>query len=77
MSCIQTLQSAAPCPRHRQASLDRARDTLGRLARKLALWFTRYQQRRVLRELDAHLLRDIGITPEQARREAAKPFWID
>jgi uncharacterized protein YjiS (DUF1127 family) len=35
----------------------------------------RWNQRKDLRELDDHLLRDIGITREQARREIGKPFW--
>jgi uncharacterized protein YjiS (DUF1127 family) len=32
-------------------------------------------QRRTLHDLDDHLLRDIGVTREQAEREAHKPFW--
>jgi uncharacterized protein YjiS (DUF1127 family) len=28
-----------------------------------------------LLKLDDHLLRDIGVTRAQARREASKPFW--
>jgi uncharacterized protein YjiS (DUF1127 family) len=39
-------------------------------------WHKRYVQRRELSNLDAHMLRDIGITPEQARHEAQKPFWV-
>jgi uncharacterized protein YjiS (DUF1127 family) len=35
----------------------------------------RWCQRTDLRELDDRLLRDIGITREQARREVRKPFW--
>ncbi|THF64991.1 DUF1127 domain-containing protein [Pseudothauera nasutitermitis] len=31
--------------------------------------------RRELRELDERLLRDVGISREQALREADKPFW--
>jgi uncharacterized protein YjiS (DUF1127 family) len=38
-------------------------------------WFERGRQRRALAELDDRLLRDIGVTFEQARREAARPFW--
>ncbi|HHI75677.1 MAG TPA: DUF1127 domain-containing protein [Gammaproteobacteria bacterium] len=44
-------------------------------AATLKLWYQRARQRRRLAQLDEHLLRDIGITPEQARREARKPFW--
>lgn len=34
-------------------------------------------QRMALREIadDPHLLRDVGLTREQALREASKPFW--
>ena len=38
-------------------------------------WFERGRQRRALAELDDRLLRDIGVTFEQAKREAARPFW--
>ena len=45
------------------------------LQRTLARWWRRYLTRRALRELDPRLLRDIGLTPEQQRREAAKYFF--
>jgi uncharacterized protein YjiS (DUF1127 family) len=35
----------------------------------------RQRQRRALRELDARLLRDIGLTRQEALREGSKPFW--
>jgi uncharacterized protein YjiS (DUF1127 family) len=35
----------------------------------------RWVTRKVLLELDADQLRDIGITGEQARVEGLKPFW--
>ena len=35
----------------------------------------RWRQRQALLDLDDRLLRDIGITREQAEREARKPFW--
>ena len=35
----------------------------------------RWRQRQDLRELDDRLLCDIGITREQAKHEASKPFW--
>lgn len=37
----------------------------------IALW----RQRQQLRHLDARALEDMGITPEAARREAARPAW--
>jgi uncharacterized protein YjiS (DUF1127 family) len=48
------------------------RSTVGR-------WFARSRQRRALREIaernDFHLLKDIGVSREEALREANKPFW--
>ena len=49
-----------------------ARSTVGR-------WLARSRQRRALREIaernDFHLLKDIGVSREEAFREADKPFW--
>ena len=43
-------------------------------------WFARSRQRRALREIaesnDFHLLKDIGVSREEALREANKPFWL-
>ena len=44
--------------------------------RRLALWAERRRQRRDLAALDAHVLRDIGLNAELARREAEKWFWM-
>lgn len=43
----------------------------------LSLWLARVRQRNALGDLaeDKHLLADIGLTREQALREAGKPFW--
>lgn len=38
-------------------------------------WLARARQRRTLRDLDARLMRDIGLDAEQVRRETIKPFW--
>jgi uncharacterized protein YjiS (DUF1127 family) len=35
----------------------------------------RSRQRRALAELDDRLLRDIGLTREEALQERANPFW--
>lgn len=43
--------------------------------RLLLLWQGRASQRRHLAELDGRLLTDMGLTHEEARAEAAKPFW--
>jgi uncharacterized protein YjiS (DUF1127 family) len=53
----------------RQISLTRRlRDTLAEV-------FARRRDRRMLAHLDAHLLRDIGLSEDDAQTEAAKPFW--
>ena len=46
-----------------------------RIAAAIAARYDRYLQRRALEELDDHMLRDIGCTPQEARRECAKPIW--
>ena len=42
-------------------------------------WIARSRQRRALLEIaesnDFHLLKDIGVSQEEALREAEKPFW--
>lgn len=41
-------------------------------------WIARRRERRALGELatfNVHLLRDIGVSVEDALREAEKPFW--
>lgn len=35
----------------------------------------RRRQRIRLSELDDHLLADVGLKPEDVRRECSKPFW--
>jgi uncharacterized protein YjiS (DUF1127 family) len=43
----------------------------------VATWITRIGQRRALLDLahEGRLLFDVGLTRQQAVREAAKPFW--
>jgi uncharacterized protein YjiS (DUF1127 family) len=53
------------------------RRVTGAVLRTVAVWSRRSRERRELRELltDDRLLADIGITRDQASREAVKPFW--
>ncbi len=45
--------------------------------RVVSNWIARRRSRQSLAVLDAHLLRDLGLTAEIVRREATKPFWRD
>jgi uncharacterized protein YjiS (DUF1127 family) len=45
------------------------------LWQRIAAWTRVADERRRLRELDPRLLRDIGLTPAEADREAYRPFW--
>ena len=50
-----------------------------KLPTTIPVWIERSRQRRALAELadrDGHLLADIGLSLERARREAGKPFWV-
>lgn len=40
-------------------------------------WDTRRKSRRALKDMEPHLLRDIGLDRFAAQAEAAKPFWQD
>lgn len=41
----------------------------------IAMWYSRSRQRAKLNQLDAHMLRDIGLTREQVEVERKKYFW--
>ncbi|MEX0923241.1 MAG: DUF1127 domain-containing protein [Rhodovibrionaceae bacterium] len=43
----------------------------------LATWADRWEQRRQLAQLDARLLRDIGLDRREAVQEINKPFWME
>ncbi len=51
---------------------------LTRLSTTIDVWIERSRQRHALGEMarNDHLLADIGLSFEQARREARKPFWV-
>jgi uncharacterized protein YjiS (DUF1127 family) len=53
----------------------KAGHALVKVARTLALWFERSKQRQDLAELDDHLLKDIGISREEAVHESCVAFW--
>ena len=54
---------------------DRLGECAGRVAETGLTWLERARQRRALRELNDHMLRDIGLTRADAWAESDKPFW--
>jgi uncharacterized protein YjiS (DUF1127 family) len=48
---------------------------VARASNMLARWLDASRSRQTLDELDEHMLRDIGLTRDEARREASKFFW--
>ena len=63
-----------------QARIDRISLTtrpalLARLGRAVTEALARRRDRQSLARLDQHLLRDIGLAPDEAASEAAKRFW--
>lgn len=62
---------------HRAAAsaLEHLREAVDGLFTLLARWNRRVNERRAMRRLDDHLLRDIGIGRLQLEQMAARPFW--
>ena len=50
-------------------------DAFLRVVETVLAWHDRTRQRRALRELSDHMLRDIGMDRAAALAEATKPFW--
>ena len=46
-----------------------------RLNQLLQLWINRYRQRKSLKSVEDHILKDIGVSRVDALQEASKPFW--
>lgn len=61
----------------REGARLRARAAFARILDGFSTYLARRRQRDALAGLadDKHLLADIGLTREQALREAGKPFW--
>ncbi|GKY88032.1 DUF1127 domain-containing protein [Sinisalibacter aestuarii] len=60
-----------------QAPLPAAAELALRVAVAVTRWSQRQRTRTQLKRLEPHRLADIGMTPEEAWREAARPFWRD
>lgn len=69
--------SARALPRALPSRLPPLSRLLVSVALVLADWDARRRSRNALTRLDAHMLRDIGLSPDRAQDECAKPFWRD
>ena len=76
MDCQTALTASAANP---QADRGTLAETFGaaiaRVVTTLLDWQERAGQRRQLAALDPHGLKDVGLDPADACREALKPFW--
>ena len=68
-------EGLVPTDHARATSRQELRTILFDRTHTISLWIERRRQRRALIALDDRLRTDIGISCEQALREAAKPFW--
>lgn len=50
--------------------------SVARIVQTLATWRRRSRERAELSRLSDRLLKDIGVTREQVRKEVAKSFWM-
>ena len=62
-------------PDHVEPAVATGRHMLTDWARTIELWLIRHQGRQDLSLLGDHLLKDIGVSHEDASWEADKPFW--
>lgn len=64
-------------PTRTVSSYEENSSTLAVISLTVSIWLDRRRRRQALRDLAerSYLLADIGLTQEQALREAAKPFW--
>lgn len=46
-----------------------------KLTSAVSIWFARVDARIALAELSDRMILDIGMDPEEVKREIAKPFW--
>ena len=79
------MAECAPCgstansgkPNRTVSSYEENSSTLAVISLTISLWLDRKRRRQALRDLAerSYLLADIGLTREEALREAAKPFW--
>jgi uncharacterized protein YjiS (DUF1127 family) len=79
MSCAIAFSGHPPCASDRIAKATVTPEAFGpyasQVVQMLRMWLWRSRERHALARLDNRLLADIGISREQAMREAVKLFW--
>ena len=73
----RSLHAAQLALLNNQARLPSAAHALIALAVVMTKWDRYRRTRKTLKELEPHLLRDIGLSHDAAQIEAGKPFWRD
>ena len=68
-------EATARARRGREESGRHGTSVLGRLIATLGTWQERASDRAHLRDLDARLLEDMGLSARDAKRESTKHFW--
>ena len=48
-----------------------------KVAALITQWDHRYRSRNDLAHLEDHMLKDIGVTRKQAKKESTRPFWLE
>jgi uncharacterized protein YjiS (DUF1127 family) len=71
---VSSLAHQFVAPRPRRA--DRRESVAARFWRMFEEWRRRTRSRTQLARLSERELRDIGLTPVDAAKESAKPFWL-
>lgn len=72
---MQTIKAAKRLGPSLRRSLPSPVQVLIYLSDLLSTWEGRARERRSLAEMSNHMLKDLGISRTDARREAEKPFW--
>jgi uncharacterized protein YjiS (DUF1127 family) len=57
------------------AAIERIEGFAATIKQGISLWVSRSQERRVLAQMNQHMLDDIGLTVADVEKEAAKYFW--
>jgi len=57
------------------AAVERIEGFAARIMRGLKLWVSRSNERRLLAQMNEHMLQDIGLTRIDVERETSKFFW--